>query len=77
LKAKLYSQHMKNKAAKDAEFSASLSDISWGSQIRSYVMNPYQIVKDLRTGYESTNIHKILEGDIDEFLDACLDLKVD
>ena len=42
--------------------------IEWGSQIRNYVMHPYKLVKDLRTGYESSNVQKVMDGEIDDFI---------
>ena len=50
-------------------------DIGWGNQIRSYVMQPYKLVKDLRTGEENTNIEKVLDGDLDKFIFAFLSSK--
>ena len=51
---------------------ATKTDIGWGHQIRSYVLQPYQLVKDLRTGYASTNPTAVLDGGIDEFIQASL-----
>lgn len=50
-------------------------DIGWGSQIRSYVMHPYQMVKDLRTGHEVGNINSVFDGNIDCFIVSVLELK--
>ena len=47
-------------------------DINFGSQIRNYVMHPYSLVKDLRTNVETSNVSKVLDGDIDIFIDSCL-----
>ena len=69
LKAKLLAV---KKAEERAELDALRGDVqaSWGDQMRSYVLNPYQMVKDLRTDYESGNPQSVLDGDIDGFLEA-------
>ena len=61
----------KREAAADA-MNATKTDIGWGHQIRSYVLQPYQMVKDLRTGVETGNTGAVLDGDIDRFLAAAL-----
>jgi peptide chain release factor 2 len=72
LKARLYELELaKREAATDA-MNATKTDIGWGHQIRSYVLQPYQMVKDLRTGVESSQSDKVLNGDIDAFLQASL-----
>ncbi len=72
LKARLYEIELaKREAATDA-MNAVKTDIGWGHQIRSYVLQPYQMVKDLRTGVETSQTDKVLDGDIDEFLQASL-----
>jgi peptide chain release factor 2 len=72
LKARLYEIELaKREAATDA-MNAIKTDIGWGHQIRSYVLQPYQMVKDLRTGVETSQSDKVLNGDIDEFLQASL-----
>ncbi|MGH0002833.1 peptide chain release factor 2 [Pseudovibrio ascidiaceicola] len=72
LRARLYEaelQRREDQASKDA---ASKTDIGWGHQIRSYVLQPYQLVKDLRTGVESTAPSDVLDGDLDKFMEATL-----
>lgn len=72
LRAKLYQiEEDKQKAEADREYSEK-GEIGWGSQIRSYVFQPYQMVKDLRTGHESGNISSIMDGEIDGFVEAML-----
>jgi peptide chain release factor 2 len=72
LRARLYELELqKRREAAEAEAS-SKSDIGWGHQIRSYVLQPYQMVKDLRTGVEKGNAQGVLDGDIDAFLEASL-----
>ena len=72
LKARLYDYEMKKKEEESETLQSSKSEIGWGHQIRSYVLQPYQLVKDNRTNFESTNPKKILDGDIDEFLEKSL-----
>tara|TARA_B100001057_G_scaffold15660_1_gene14846 strand:- start:3565 stop:4542 length:978 start_codon:yes stop_codon:yes gene_type:complete len=72
LKARLYDYEMKKKEQKSETLESSKSEIGWGHQIRSYVLQPYQLVKDNRTNFESTNPKKILDGEIDEFLEKSL-----
>ena len=72
LKARLYDFELKKKNEENKDAENSKSDIGWGHQIRSYVLQPYQLVKDNRTGHESTNPDKILDGQIDEFLEQSL-----
>lgn len=68
LKSKLYNLELEKRDKDLKEFKGELSDINFGSQIRSYVMHPYSLVKDNRTGTENTNISKVLDGDIDMFI---------
>ncbi|TFF27621.1 peptide chain release factor 2 [Jiella endophytica] len=76
LKARLYEAELeKREAAANAE-AASKSDIGWGHQIRSYVLQPYQLVKDLRTGVEHTTPQDVLDGDLDRFMEAALAQRV-
>ena len=72
LKARLYDHEMKKKEQESETLESSKSEIGWGHQIRSYVLQPYQLVKDNRTNFESTNPKKILDGEIDEFLEKSL-----
>lgn len=76
LKARLYELELKKREAAAEEQRDSLSDIGWGHQIRSYVLQPYKMVKDLRTGVETSDCKAVLDGDIDLFLAAALADKV-
>lgn len=75
LKAKLYELEMDKKRSEMERHYGEKGDIAWGHQIRSYVFMPYQLVKDLRTGYETSNIQGIMDGDLDAFMQAYLDFK--
>lgn len=72
LRSRLYELEMEKRRVKEAELEASKKDIAWGAQIRSYVLHPYKLVKDHRTDFESSQAEKVLEGDLDEFIDAFL-----
>ena len=72
LKARLYENELQKREAEANASSASKTDIGWGNQIRSYVLHPYQMVKDLRTQVEKGNAQGVLDGDIDDFLEAGL-----
>ena len=72
LKARLYEYELKKKEKEEQNIEESKSDIGWGHQIRSYVLHPYRLVKDNRTNYESSNPDKVLDGDLDEFLESSL-----
>ena len=72
LRAKLYELELKKREDKAAADQAAKTDIGWGHQIRSYVLQPYQMVKDLRTGVSTSNTAGVLDGDIDQFTEAAL-----
>ncbi|MGO1079898.1 peptide chain release factor 2 [Inquilinus sp. CA228] len=72
LRARLYERELKIREAQADALNAEKTDIGWGHQIRSYVLQPYQMVKDLRTGVETSASSAVLDGDIDQFLEASL-----
>ena len=72
LKARLYDYEIKKREQENQNTENSKSEIGWGHQIRSYVLQPYRLVKDNRTNFESTSPDKILDGDLDEFLEQSL-----
>ena len=72
LKARLYDFEVKKREQKNQSIESSKAEIGWGHQIRSYVLHPYRLVKDNRTNFESTNPDKILDGEIDDFLESSL-----
>ncbi|MDC0519667.1 peptide chain release factor 2 [Candidatus Pelagibacter ubique] len=72
LKARLYDFELKKKEQESQTVESSKSEIGWGHQIRSYVLHPYRMVKDNRTNFESSNPDKILDGEIDDFLESSL-----
>jgi peptide chain release factor 2 len=76
LKARLYEAELQKREAAAAEIEAGKSDIGWGHQIRSYVLQPYQMVKDLRTGVETSDTAGVLDGDLDPFMAASLAQRV-
>ncbi|MCS6932336.1 MAG: peptide chain release factor 2 [Acetobacteraceae bacterium] len=76
LKARLYELELQKREALAAATEASKTDIGWGHQIRSYVLQPYQLVKDLRTGVEKGNPAAVLDGDLDDFMAAALAQRV-
>ncbi|MEP9389416.1 peptide chain release factor 2 [Mesorhizobium sp. KR9-304] len=77
LRSRLYEEELKKREAAASATEASKSDIGWGHQIRSYVLQPYQLVKDLRTGVENTSPSDVLDGDLDEFMEASLSLRIE
>lgn len=72
LKSHLYELELQKKREKQAELEGQKKRIEWGSQIRSYVLHPYKMVKDLRTGYETADTQGVLDGDLNEFMKAFL-----
>jgi peptide chain release factor 2 len=72
LKARLYDFEMKKREKESQTVESSKSEIGWGHQIRSYVLHPYRMVKDNRTSFESSNPDKVLDGEIDDFLESSL-----
>ncbi len=72
LKAKLYEEELRRREEEAAASHDEKTDIGWGHQIRSYVLHPYQMIKDLRTGVDTSNSSGVLDGDLDLFLEAAL-----
>ena len=72
LRSRIYEARRLEQLEKSDEVNKTKKDIAWGSQIRSYVLHPYQMVKDHRTNRETGNIERVLDGDIDEFIEAYL-----
>lgn len=71
VKARLYDFELK-KIEKNQNQESSKSEIGWGHQIRSYVLHPYRLIKDNRTNFESSNPEKVLDGELDDFLESSL-----
>ncbi len=76
LRARLYEAELEKREAAAAAASSSKTEIGWGHQIRSYVLQPYQLVKDLRTGVESTSPQEVLDGKLLPFMEAALAQRV-
>ena len=76
LRARLYEAELKKREEKANAANANKSEIGWGHQLRSYVLQPYQLVKDLRTGIQSTSPSDVLDGDINDFIEAALAQRV-
>jgi peptide chain release factor 2 len=72
LRSRLYEMKLREQNAKLDEINKTKKDIAWGSQIRSYVLHPYKMVKDHRTSLETGNVNRVLDGDIDDFIEAYL-----
>jgi peptide chain release factor 2 len=77
LRSRLYEEELKKREAEANATEAAKTDIGWGHQIRSYVLQPYQLVKDLRTGVENTSPSDVLDGDLDEFMEASLSQRIE
>jgi len=77
LKSKIYEVELRKREDAAAAEHGEKTDIGWGHQIRSYVLHPYQMIKDLRTGVETTDSQSVLNGDLDRFLEASLALQLD
>ena len=76
LRARLYEEELRKREAERAEIEEQKTDIGWGHQIRSYVLHPYQMVKDLRTSVERSDAQKVLDGDLDPFMEASLAARI-
>ncbi len=72
LKSQLYEEELRKRYEKTAEIESQKKKIEWGSQIRSYVLQPYKLVKDVRTGFEAGNVNAVLDGELDGFIKAYL-----
>ena len=72
MKSHLYELELRKRREREAELEGKKLKIEWGSQIRSYVLHPYKMVKDLRTGYETSDTQAVLDGDIMEFMRSFL-----
>ncbi len=72
LQSRLYQLQKEKEKEKLDEFEKQKKKIEWGSQIRSYIFHPYNLVKDHRTGYETSNVQAVMDGEIDEFIKAYL-----
>jgi peptide chain release factor 2 len=77
LRARLYENELRIREEAANALNATKSDIGWGHQIRSYVLQPYQMVKDLRTGVETSNTQGVLDGDLDDFMAAALAARIE
>ena len=72
LKSQLYEIELRKKKEAQAEIEGNKKKIEWGSQIRSYVMHPYKMVKDLRTGHETGNVQAVMDGELNDFIKTFL-----
>ena len=74
LKSRIYEFEIQKRKEKENILNDQKKQIGWGNQIRSYVLHPYKLIKDLRTNHESSNVSDVLDGDIDSFLEKSLSL---
>ena len=72
LRSQLFEIELKKQMAQRADIEADKMKIEWGSQIRNYVLHPYKLIKDVRSGHETSNVDDVLNGELDEFLKAYL-----
>ena len=77
LKGKLYQHELEKRQAVADEANANKKKIEWGSQIRSYVLHPYKMIKDLRTSHESSNVDKVMAGDLNAYMEKWLSMRAD
>ena len=75
LKSRIYDFELQKRKEKESVVNNQKKEIGWGNQIRSYVLHPYKLIKDLRTNHESSNVNDVLDGDIDSFLEKSLTLQ--
>ena len=74
LKSRIYENEIQKRKEKENVLNDQKKQIGWGNQIRSYVLHPYKLIKDLRTNHESSNVNGILDGEIDSFLEKSLSI---
>ena len=74
IKSRIYEAELQKRKENENIKNKDTKDIGWGNQIRSYVLHPYKLIKDLRSGYETSNVNEILDGKIDNFLENSLTL---
>ena len=74
LKSRLFELELQKRKEKENVINKDKKEIGWGHQIRSYVLHPYKLIKDLRTNYETSNVNDVLDGKIEKFLESSLTL---
>ena len=72
IKSRIYEAELQKRKENENIKNKEKKDIGWGNQIRSYILHPYKLVKDLRSGYETSNVYDVLDGKIDDFLENSL-----